>query len=107
MTGMGGRDPALGEGGVVGVGLVPHVVPSALNGGHRGGARPEEWVEHQIIGECVELDEPLRKLDGKRGGVPDPAGRLGEDVPYRDSCLEELFLGDGVGALPDATGRSL
>lgn len=107
MTGVGRRDPALGEGGVVSIGLVPHVVPAALNGGHRGGTRPEEGVEHQIIGERVELDEPLRELDGKRGGVPDPAGRLGEDVPHRDSCLEELFLGDGVGALPDATERPL
>ncbi len=107
MTGVGRRDPALGESGVVGIGLIPHVVPAALNGGHRGGPRPEKRVEHQIIGEGVKLDEPLRELDGEGGGVADPAGRLGEDVPNRDRCLEELFLGDGVGALPDATGRSL
>ena len=59
--------------------------------------RPPEFYQRHLdavsrsFALCIpQLDQPLRELDGKRGRVPNPTGRLRPDVPHVKGGIEKL-----------------
>ena len=64
-------------------------------GGHNGGTRANERVEHDIAFVGVEVDQPPRQVDGERCRVADFRGRLGIDPPHVSGDVDEFVIGDG------------
>jgi len=59
-----------------GVEVVTDALASCAPRRHHRRARAEEWIQHQVTGEGVELNQPLGQLDGKGCRMLHPVGSL-------------------------------
>ena len=84
-------DTLLGEVYVRFLGVIAHISPLSSHCSNCRSARTDKRVKHQVVFVGVEVNQPLRKLDGKRCRMPYTSGILGGDVPNIQRSFHELI----------------
>ena len=71
--------------------VVAHVAPPERGRGDERRTAAHERIENKVVLERVQPDQLLRKLDGERGRMTDPARALGGHVPHVEGEGHEVF----------------
>ena len=91
------------------VGVVADEVPMGPDRRNGGGTGTHERIEHEVTDVRVQLDQPLRQLDGEGSWMPDPGRALRRDVPqvgrrFHELVFEDRALGRSVARSPICAG---